>query len=61
MCDDLVGDEGLAEGVPLVCVLEGFAQTGARFSVAAYAHDVAFLVEVCHYYAEAFVFSTDEV
>ena len=59
--NDLVGNEGLAERVALVCVVERFAQTRSRFSVAAYAHDVAFFVEVGHDDAEAFIFLANKV
>lgn len=61
VCDDLVGDERLAEGVAGGGVGEGVGETGARFAVAGDGHDEALFVEVLHDDGEAGVFGADEV
>lgn len=58
---DLIGDEGLAEGVALGGVIEGVGETGSRLAVAPDGHDEALFIEVLHDDGEAVVFFAEEV
>jgi hypothetical protein len=59
--NDLVGEQGFAERVSCGCVGKGFGEAGTGFAVAAYGHDEALFIKVCHDDFEAVVFGAEEV
>jgi len=61
VADDLVRNQRLAEGMPLVRVVERQRKAGPRLAIAADRHDEALLVEVGHDDAEALVFLAEEI